>query len=114
MKSILGLGSMAALASGHAIFQELSVDGTNQGVLKGIRAPDSNNPVQDVSSPSMACNTGINHRDDAVISINAGAEVGSFWGHVIGGAQFPNDPDNPIAVSHKGESQVAIRRPKAV
>jgi lytic cellulose monooxygenase (C1-hydroxylating) len=102
-KSLLGLGSMAALASGHAIFQELSVDGLNQGVLKGIRAPDSNSPIQDVNSPGFACNIGINHKDDAIIPIPAGAEVGAFWGHVIGGEQFPDDPDNPIAISHKGK-----------
>lgn len=107
MMSILALGYMAALVSGHAILQEISVNGVNQGVLKGIRAPDNNSPIQDVSSPGMACNIDINYHDDAVISIPAGAEVGTFWGHVIGGAEHPNDAENPIAISHKGENETS-------
>lgn len=39
---------------------------------------------------------------DKVISVKAGDDIGAYFGHVIGGAQFANDPDNPIAKSHKG------------
>ncbi|KAF8417510.1 glycosyl hydrolase family 61-domain-containing protein [Tirmania nivea] len=38
--------------------------------------------------------------DSTIINTPAGA----WWGHVIGGAQVPNDPENPIASSHKGPS----------
>ncbi len=41
-------------------------------------------------------------KSTTVISVKAGDRVGAFWGHVIGGAQFANDADNPIAKSHKG------------
>jgi cellulase len=96
----------AALAatnvSGHTIFQKLSVNGVDQGQLKGLRAPDSDYPIQNVNDASFACNKDIKHKDSNVISIPAGAKVGSWWGHVIGGAQSTNDPDNPIAKSHKG------------
>lgn len=34
--------------------------------------------------------------------MKAGTEVGALWGHVIGGAQEPGDPSNPIAPSHHG------------
>ena len=37
-----------------------------------------------------------------VIAVKGGDRVGVLWGHVIGGAQFPGDPDQPIAKSHKG------------
>jgi cellulase len=37
-----------------------------------------------------------------VITVTAGSRVGTWWGHVLGGAQIPNDPDNPIARSHHG------------
>lgn len=37
-----------------------------------------------------------------MIDVPAGAKLGAYFGHVIGGAQFANDPDNPIAKSHKG------------
>jgi hypothetical protein len=34
--------------------------------------------------------------------VPAGARVGAWWQHVIGGPSGPNDQDNPIAASHKG------------
>ncbi|GKT93849.1 endoglucanase II [Colletotrichum tofieldiae] len=97
--AILGL---AASVSGHAIFQKVSVNGVDQGSLKGVRAPSSNNPIQNVNDGGFACNNNIQHKDSNIISIPAGAKVGAWWGHVIGGAQGTNDPDHPIAASHKG------------
>ncbi|RDL30660.1 Glycosyl hydrolase family 61 [Venustampulla echinocandica] len=97
---------LAALAAssvtGHTIMQKISVGGADQGQLKGVRAPDSDYPIQDVNDGSFACNKDIKHQDSTVISVAAGAKVGGWWGHVIGGAQGSNDPDNPIASSHKG------------
>lgn len=37
-----------------------------------------------------------------MIPVTAGDRIGAYWGHVIGGAQFANDRDHPIAASHKG------------
>ncbi|KAI0113313.1 glycoside hydrolase family 61 protein [Daldinia grandis] len=96
---ILGL---AALASGHTIFQKVSVNGADQGQLKGVRAPDSDYPIQNVNDGSFACNKDLKHLDSTVITVPSGAKVGAWWGHVIGGAQSANDADNPIAKSHKG------------
>lgn len=50
----------------------------------------------------MACNNNIQYKDNTIINVPAGARVGAWWGHVIGGPQGQNDPDHPIASSHKG------------
>ncbi|KAK1964484.1 family 61 glycosyl hydrolase [Colletotrichum eremochloae] len=96
---ILGL---TASVSGHTIFQKVSVNGVDQGALKGVRATSSNYPIQNVNDGGFACNNNIQYKDSNVISVPAGARVGAWWGHVIGGAQGGNDPDHPIAASHKG------------
>jgi cellulase len=97
---ILSLG-LAALSSAHCIFQNLKVNGADQGSLVALRAPNSNNPVQDVTSSGITCGN-VASQSSQVVTVPAGAQVGAWWQHVIGGAQFPNDPDNPIAASHKG------------
>lgn len=94
--------SLATAASAHAIFQKVSVNGVEQGQLKGVRAPASNYPIMSVDHPDFACNTNLQYKDNNVITIPAGAKVGAWWGHEIGGAQYPGDPDHPIAASHHG------------
>jgi lytic cellulose monooxygenase (C1-hydroxylating) len=37
-----------------------------------------------------------------VLTVKAGDKIGTWWQHVVGGPQFANDPDNPIARSHHG------------
>ncbi|PPR05228.1 hypothetical protein CVT24_010334 [Panaeolus cyanescens] len=98
---LVGL-ALTSVAYGHTIFQKVSVNGQDQGQLKGVRAPSSNNPIQNINDGGMACNNGINYKDNNIINIPAGARVGAWWGHVIGGPQGSNDPDHPIASSHKG------------
>ncbi|KAK2049432.1 family 61 glycosyl hydrolase [Colletotrichum somersetense] len=105
--AILGL---VASVSGHTIFQKLSVNGVDQGALKGVRAPSSNYPIQNVNDGGFACNNNIQHKDSNIISVAAGARVGAWWGHVIGGAQGGNDPDHPIAASHKGPILVYLAK----
>ncbi|EPE26434.1 hypothetical protein GLAREA_02347 [Glarea lozoyensis ATCC 20868] len=102
MRAAIVLAAFAATAACHTIMQKISVNGADQGQLKGVRAPDSDYPITNVNDGNFACNTGITHKDSNVISVPAGARVGGWWGHVIGGAQGANDPDNPIAASHKG------------
>ncbi|KAI0203626.1 glycoside hydrolase family 61 protein [Astrocystis sublimbata] len=93
--------AFAISAEAHCIFQELSVNGQKQGSLVGLRAPNDNNPVYDVTSQDIICQKQ-GRTSDKVIDVKAGDDLGAFFGHIIGGAQFPNDPDNPIAKSHKG------------
>ncbi|KAF1352945.1 glycoside hydrolase [Lizonia empirigonia] len=108
--SIVSSALLAAGVSGHSIFQKVSVNGVDQGQLKGVRAPDSDYPIQNVYDGEFACNKDIKHKDDTVITIPAGAKVGAWWGHVIGGAASANDADNPIAASHKGPIQYYLAK----
>lgn len=100
---------LAAAANAHSIFQRVSVNGADQGLLTGMRAPSSNNPITSVSDGGFACNNGLSS-SSTIINIPAGARVGSLWQHVIGGAQYANDVDNPIATSHHGPIQVYLAK----
>ncbi|KAH8110666.1 glycoside hydrolase family 61 protein [Phellopilus nigrolimitatus] len=84
------LAFLAGSASAHTIFQEVYVNGLDQGHLVGIRAPDYNGPITNVSSDDLICNGGPNpltHVSPVIISALAGST---------------GDPDDPIASSHKG------------
>lgn len=94
---------LAATVNAHAIFQRVSVNGKDQGLTTGVRTPTSNNPILNVQDQSMACNSGFQSPvSSTIVDVPAGAKVGAQFQHVIGGAQFQGDPDNPIASSHKG------------
>jgi len=99
--SIIAALAFGVIVEAHSIFQRLSVNGKDMGQLNGIRASLNNNPMQDVMSSDMICGRNPSS-SQTIINIAAGDKIGAYWGHVIGGAQFPNDPDNPIAKSHKG------------
>ncbi|KNG52702.1 glycoside hydrolase family 61 protein [Stemphylium lycopersici] len=92
---------LPALASAHTIAQRVRINGQDLGQGNGIRVASSNNPITNVNDGSIACNTGVSS-SNKVIDVKPGDKVGVQWGHVVGGAQFPNDPDHPIASSHKG------------
>ncbi|TVY81198.1 putative endo-beta-1,4-glucanase D [Lachnellula suecica] len=93
----------ARTVSGHGMWQRLTVNGVDQGQLVGINPPAVNNPVLSVSGASIACNTGLKTPlSTTVVTVPAGAKVGAWFEHVIGGPQGANDADNPIAKSHKG------------
>ncbi|KAJ3561749.1 hypothetical protein NP233_g10004 [Leucocoprinus birnbaumii] len=99
------LASLLSVTSAHTIFQELYVNGVDQGHLTGIRVPDYDGPITDVTSNDLICNGGINpyHTpiSQAVIDIPAGAQVTAEWHHTLNGAD-PSDPADPIDSSHKG------------
>ncbi|KAF9043402.1 glycoside hydrolase [Panaeolus papilionaceus] len=105
-----GLFAFVSVAYGHTIFQKISVNGVDQGQLKAVRAPTDDGPITDVNDPDLACNRNIVFRDSNIVDIPAGARVGAWWGHVIGGAQYPNDGDNPISPSHKGPVSVYLAK----
>ncbi|KKY34318.1 putative cellulose-growth-specific protein [Diaporthe ampelina] len=92
---------IAAAVESHGIFQKISVNGNAKGSLEGLRAPSTNNPVTDVTSNSLICGAA-GTTSQAVVAANPGDKIGTWFQHVIGGPQFPNDPDNPIASSHHG------------
>ena len=77
----------------------------------GVRAPAVNNPVLSVTGDSIACNTGLNTPiSNAIVTIPAGAKVGAWYEHILGGPQGANDADNPIAASHKGPMIVYLAK----
>ncbi|KAL0941557.1 endoglucanase ii [Colletotrichum truncatum] len=110
MKFLSGLSALIAGANAHAIFQKLAVNGVDKGQLTGIRAPDITDPITDINDQDFACNKNLNYLDKTVVKVPAGASVGAWWGHVIGGAMGPNDQDNPIAESHKGPITVYLAK----
>ncbi|KAK6341563.1 hypothetical protein TWF696_008635 [Orbilia brochopaga] len=105
---VTALGLVAS-ASAHAIMQRVSVNGADQGLLNGIRAPRDNNPFGDVNSQDIICDAD-GSTSSAVISVAPGDKLGFLWQHIIGGPQGSNDPDNPIASSHKGPIQVYLAK----
>jgi len=101
MFSQLVVLAIASTSSAHLLFQKVSVNGVDQGSKVGIKVPKSNYPILTVDTPDLACNNNFSQPiSDAVINIKAGATIRTFWGHVLGGAQWPNDLDNPIASFH--------------
>ena len=110
LSAVLLQFGFAGISCGHTIFQKVSVNGQDQGQLKGVRAPSSDYPLMNVNDANFACNTGIQFKDNTIITVPAGARVGAWWGHVIGGAQSANDADHPIARSHKGPIMVYLAK----
>ncbi|KLO15958.1 glycoside hydrolase family 61 protein I [Schizopora paradoxa] len=99
------LASMAMSVAAHTIFQEVYVNGVDQGHLTGIRVPDYDGPITDVTSNDLICNGGINpyHQpmSNAIITVPAGSQVTAEWHHTLAGAD-PSDSQDPIDPSHHG------------
>jgi len=99
--SIFTALALSLSAEAHTIFQKVSINGVDQGSLVGLRAPNNDNPVYDVTTTDLICQTA-GSTSSQVISVAPGDKVGAWFQHVLGGAQYSGDPDNPIASSHKG------------
>ncbi|KAF8904931.1 glycoside hydrolase [Mucidula mucida] len=97
--------TLTGYASAHSIFQELYVDGKSAGHLVGIRVPDYDGPITDVTSNDVICNGGINpyHTpiSTEIITVPAGSSVTTEWHHTLDGANAADAAD-PIDASHKG------------
>lgn len=96
---------MAMSSSAHTIFQEVYVNGVDQGHINGIRVPTYDGPVTDVTSNGIICNGVENPFQQPVsqdiITVPAGATVTAEWHHTLAGAD-PSDPADPVDPSHKG------------
>ncbi|KAL0577155.1 hypothetical protein V5O48_004831 [Marasmius crinis-equi] len=105
MKTAVAASLVALLvgsASAHTIFQELYINGADQGHNNGIRVPNTNNPVMDVSTNDIICNVQSTLiSSPTVVNVAAGAQITTEWHHGGNGAS-PGDGDDPIASSHKG------------
>ncbi|KAK0720233.1 glycosyl hydrolase family 61-domain-containing protein [Lasiosphaeris hirsuta] len=69
------------LNSAHTIFSSLEVGGVNYGVGGGVRVPQCNGLIQDVTSNSIACNGSPNPTSPSskVITVQAGQDVTAIW-----------------------------------
>ncbi|KZV73798.1 carbohydrate-binding module family 1 protein [Peniophora sp. CONT] len=103
--SILALVALGASTSAHTIFQEVYINGADQGHQNGIRVPSYDGPITDVTSNDLICNGGINPYVQPVSSViipaKAGDTVTAEWHHTLAGAD-PSDPADPIDPGHKG------------
>ncbi|KAH9480584.1 putative endo-beta-1,4-glucanase D [Psilocybe cubensis] len=90
--------------SGHTIFQELYVNGVSQGRFNGIRVPEYNGPITDVTSKDVICNGGINpYRtpvSTTVIKVAAGSQVSAQFHYTL--TSKTGDHSDPIDPSHNG------------
>ena len=59
-------------------------------------------PIEDVTSDNLICNTGLTHLSDTIISVTAGSTVTAEWHHTLSSEGDTSDSDEPIASSHKG------------
>jgi cellulase len=107
--SALALLALASTASSHATMSGVSVNGKDQGdgVNKYIRSPlvpppkdapkASNDPVRDLKSPNLVCNTGGGKAAPNCVKAAAGDTLAFRW------ALVPGDPRNIVLdPSHKG------------
>jgi len=103
--ALLVFVTFVATSSAHSIFQEVYVNGVDQGHINGIRVPSYDGPITDVTSDDLICNGGINPYQTPVstviINAAAGASVTAEWHHTLAGLD-PSDPADPIDPSHKG------------
>ncbi|PAV19161.1 glycoside hydrolase family 61 [Pyrrhoderma noxium] len=102
--TIFSLLTSFGIISAHTIFQEVYVDGADQGHLVGIRAPSYDGPITDVTSTDVICNGGPNplvYISDVVIPAKAGSQITTEWHHTLDSAGT-GDPADPIDSSHKG------------
>ncbi|KAI0270738.1 glycosyl hydrolase family 61-domain-containing protein [Gloeopeniophorella convolvens] len=67
------LASLATYAAAHATFQELWVNGVDQGSFC-VRLPQSNNPVTSVTTDDIACNANA-QSSSGLCSVNPGDSV---------------------------------------
>ncbi|KAM0241535.1 hypothetical protein ACHAP5_007491 [Fusarium lateritium] len=89
--------AMATTVSAHAQVYGLWVNGKDQGDGRSvyIRSPENNNPVKDLSSPNLVCNTNGAKAAPKFAKAAAGDEVTFEWYH-------DNRGDDIIDGSHKG------------
>ncbi|KXX81149.1 putative endo-beta-1,4-glucanase D [Madurella mycetomatis] len=94
----LALG-LASTASAHATMHNVFVNGKDQGNGEGkyIRSPSSNDPVRDLKSRDLACNTKGGDPVPEFVKVSAGDELSFRWYHYN-----PNDPGDILDSSHKG------------
>ncbi|KAI9058164.1 lytic polysaccharide monooxygenase [Trametes sanguinea] len=103
--SFLSLASLVlAISSVNArtVFSAFAVNGVEQGHGVAVRVPSTNNPIKDVTSNDIICNTNfIQPVSTAVASVPAGGVVAAEFHHTPAGYVGP-DPSDPLDPTDKG------------
>ncbi|KAI8986215.1 glycosyl hydrolase family 61-domain-containing protein [Trametes punicea] len=103
--SFLPLVSLAlAFSSVHArtVFSAIAVNGVELGHAVAVRVPSTNDPITDVTSNDIICNTNfIQPVSDVVASVPAGGVVSAEFHHTPAGYVGP-DPSDPLDPTDKG------------
>jgi len=102
--------ALASAASAHTIFAALEVGGVNHGVGGGVRVPQYNGPIEDVSSNSIACNGAPNSISSTskVITVQAGQEVTAIWKYML--STTGTAPNDVMDSSHKGPTIAYLKK----
>ncbi|KAK1753295.1 glycoside hydrolase [Echria macrotheca] len=106
----LQLLALAGAASAHTIFSSLEVDGVNHGVGGGVRVPQYNGPIEDVTSNSVACNGSPNPTSPSskVITVQAGQNVTAIWRYML--STTGSSPNDVMDSSHKGPTIAYLKK----
>ncbi|KEY69581.1 hypothetical protein S7711_06210 [Stachybotrys chartarum IBT 7711] len=100
----------AGAASAHTIFSSLEVDGTNYGVGNGVRVPSYNGPIEDVTSPSIACNGAPNPTSptSTIIDVTAGTNVTAIWRYML--STTGSGPADVMDATHRGPTSAYLKK----
>ncbi|KAK4224659.1 putative endo-beta-1,4-glucanase D [Podospora fimiseda] len=99
LPTAFALATLASTVTAHATMFSASVNGKDFGDGRNnyIRSPATNDPVRDLSSPNLICNTNGGKVAPNFVSANPGDRITFRWFHFN-----PNDPNDIIDPSHKG------------
>ncbi|KAF8195540.1 glycoside hydrolase family 61 protein G [Pholiota molesta] len=100
--ALLSFVLLAGSAAAKTVFSAVSVNGVDQGHAVGVRVPSSNNPVTDLTSNDIICNTGITAPvSQTVVPVNAGDTITAQFHNSPLGYLGPS-PSDPIDPTNKG------------
>ncbi|KAG9234027.1 putative endo-beta-1,4-glucanase D [Amylocarpus encephaloides] len=110
-QSLFSVVALASTSSAHTIFSQLQVGSTTYPVSYGIRTPTYDGPIQDVSTPYVACNGGPNPTMSSsnIINVKAGETVKAVWRHTLTSTPS-NDAVYVIDSSHKGPTMAYLKK----
>lgn len=103
LSTSLAVATAIQAASAHTIFCQLN----GNPVGHGIRTPQYDGPIVDVSSNDIVCNGGPNPTtpSNAVITVQAGSQAKLTWRHTLN-----SGPNDVIDSSHKGPVMAYMKK----
>ncbi|EPE27438.1 Cellulose-binding protein [Glarea lozoyensis ATCC 20868] len=110
-QSYLSFAALLPFASAHTIFSQLQVGSTTYPISYGIRTPNYDGPINDVSSKDVVCNGGPNPTTPSskIIDVKAGDTVKAVWRHTLTSTPA-NDAIYVIDPSHKGPTIAYLKK----